>query len=151
MQSAIINPREGTSVQPGATATLQSEPLSDPVERPEDQRRWPRQEHRRTVQIHPLEHGVPGKAVPARIIDFSAMGIGLIHSRKMASGDQFVVPLGTLGGTAVPLLYTVVRCRGPKNGLYSIGGELVSVMDLQRFNEAVPDGITVGEYIRSLL
>ena len=151
MQAATLKPREGDGVRPGATTTQPSEPLPDPLERPEDQRRWPRQEQRRTVQIHPLEHGVPGKAVPARIIDFSAMGIGLIHSRKMARGEQFVVPLGTLGGTAVPLLYTVVRCRGPKNGLYAIGGELVSVMDMQRFNEVVPDGLTVGEYIRSLL
>ena len=119
--------------------------------KPEDQRRWERHEHRRTVQIHPLEAGAPGKAVPTRVVDFSTMGVGLIHSRKMAKGQQFVLPLGTAGGGAVPLLYTVVHCRGPKNGLYAVGAQLVSVMDLKQFSEAVPEGFSVSQYIRSLL
>ena len=106
----------------------------------EDQRRWQRTANPKTVQIHPLVDGRPARPIATRIKNFSEMGLGLVHSRRMDRGEQFVISLGTTAGADVPLLYSVVHCRGLKNGLFAIGAELMQVLDAERFT-----AMTVGD------
>ncbi len=112
----------------------------------EEHRRWPRKDCAHQLVIHRVRAGVIGEATWARSVDFSTMGLGLLHAEAMAKGEQFLVSLWTPAGAEVPLLYSVVHCREVGDGQHQIGAELVSVFELDELTKPPSEG-TVAECI----
>jgi len=112
-----------------------------------EQRRWPRVKSQRTLVIHPLRAGLTDAAIKARSHDFSTMGLGLVMTRPMRKGDQFLVPLKPRSGPPVPLLYSVVRCRRLGPNQFHIGATLVSVLELEEFMNSRPPNQSVAQHI----
>lgn len=94
---------------------------------PANRRRAPRIRRDAKMLIIPCARGILSRPLQVRLKDISASGIGVIHSDGLAKGSQFIVQLPAGGGQIKSLLYTVARCES-SGGLYSIGGELVSVL-----------------------
>ena len=48
-------------------------------------------------------------------------GMGVMHTRAMALGEQFLIRLPLIDGDPMPLLCEVVYCQGATGELFSIG------------------------------
>lgn len=91
-----------------------------------DRRKSVRVEHRATFQLRPLLNSGMGEPVTVVLQDFSATGIGIIHSQPLACGEQFQIPLSAPAMRALSLICTVVRCEKMDEGLFNIGFEFNS-------------------------
>lgn len=111
-----------------------------------EQRRRPRMERLRELVIHPMQEGEIGEEVVVRTQDFSSLGLGLVVDEPMEVGEQFLVTLATRSGPAVPLLYSVVHCTPVEEG-YKVGGELVSLLDLDEYAKRRMTRTTIAQYI----
>ncbi|HET6249422.1 MAG TPA: HDOD domain-containing protein [Tepidisphaeraceae bacterium] len=95
--------------------------------RTSNQRRSQRLAREGTLPLYPCARGVLGREMRVRLRDLSACGIGVIHSKAMSRGSQFVICLPQPGGSAKSLLYTAVRCESA-GSKFHIGAELRSVL-----------------------
>jgi hypothetical protein len=92
-----------------------------------------------SLAIHPMDNGMMGQAVPVQSVDFTTLGLGLVHSEPMDKGTQFLVPLSKRSGPPLPLLYSVIHCRPLPGGMFQIGAELLSVLDMDEFARCRPE------------
>jgi len=79
----------------------------------------------------PIEPGPAGEFEPfvAWIRDVSRGGVGLMYTRPIERGTQFVIDLPHMEGESHRLLCQVVYCAGGVPGMYSIGARFVRRAD----------------------
>jgi hypothetical protein len=102
---------------------LRSDALSD-----RDKRTAPRVGLRAQVLVLPPP-GVRAQPQRMRCRNLSASGIGLLHTREMRLGTEFVVRLAA-AGVAAPVHIACLVVHSQKQGpdLYSIGARIVRVL-----------------------
>ena len=104
------------------------EALKSDVSRDRDKRTTPRVGLRAMVTILP-PLGVRAPSERVRCRNLSATGIGLMHSRELRSGTEFVACLPAAGlANPVHIACTVVHCRKMSPELFSIGARIVRVL-----------------------
>lgn len=111
-----------------------------------NQRRSQRLQREGTLALFPCTRGTLGREIRVRLRDLSATGIGVIHTKSMSRGSQFVICLPQPGGSTKSLLYTAVRCE-PAGALFHVGAELRSVLhigDVPPDAEENADGVACG-------
>ena len=91
-----------------------------------DRRKCVRVPHRAVFNLRPLLRDGVGEPVSVVLQDFSASGIGVIHSAPMACGEQYQIPLTAASAASLSLICTVVRCEKMDEELFSIGFEFNS-------------------------
>lgn len=94
-----------------------------------NQRRSQRLAREGTLALFPCARGTLGREVRVHLRDLSGCGIGVLHSKAMARGSQFVICLPQPGGSTKSLLYTVVRCEAAGSH-FNVGAELRSVLNI---------------------
>jgi hypothetical protein len=102
-----------------------------------EQRRHPRVGVRCLLNIIPLDNGTCGKTVGVWTRDISESGIGVISSKSMKKGNQFLIRLPRRDETATTLLCTVTSCNLVADKLYSIGAQFGKV--IARDGNPAPD------------
>jgi hypothetical protein len=75
------------------------------------------------VEIVPL---AGDRTVTVWLRDLSRGGMGVMHTRAMALGEQFLIRLPLIDGDPMPLLCEVVYCRGATGDMFSIGCRFVA-------------------------
>ena len=76
------------------------------------------------VDIYPMPgQGAGGVSRPVTVWlrDLSRGGMGLMHTRAMRVGEQFLIRLPLIDGDPMPLRCEVVYCRGATGDLFSLG------------------------------
>ena len=76
------------------------------------------------VEVVPLPEA--GKTVTVWLRDLSRGGMGVMHTRAMALGEQFLIRLPLIDGDPMPLLCEVVYCQGATGDMFSIGCRFVA-------------------------
>ena len=97
--------------------------------RQHERRRAPRIKKETDVFILPCLGGVVRQSVKVRMVDVSARGIGFTHDKPMQKGAQFIFQTRKADGTPMTLLYETARCDRNQKGGFSIGAELVCVLN----------------------
>lgn len=92
-----------------------------------DKRQAARISREGTIVIIPCTRGILGAPVKVGLKDLSTCGIGIVQSRPMSKGAQFLIQLPQSDGKSKCLLYTVVRCSS-SGAQSSIGAELSAVL-----------------------
>jgi hypothetical protein len=100
-----------------------------------------------SLSIQPLENGMMGEAVAVRSVDFTPLGLGMVHGEPMEKGAQFLVALRKRSGPPLPLIYSVIYCRPVGGGMYQIGAELVSVLDMDEFARRRRPEESIAQYM----
>ena len=80
------------------------------------------------LAVAPVRPGAPptlAGPVTVWVRDLSRGGIGIMHTRRMESGQQFVARLPVFDGPPSALLCEVVYCAGATGDLFSIGTRFV--------------------------
>jgi hypothetical protein len=104
------------------------EALRSDSSRERDKRTAPRVGLRAMVTILP-PLGVRAPAERMRCRNLSASGVGLMHSKEMRSGTEFVVCLPAAGlARPVHIACVVVHCRKMSPELFSIGARILRVL-----------------------
>ena len=98
-------------------------------QRQHERRRAPRIKKESDVFILPCLGGVVRQSVKVHLVDVSARGIGISHDKPMEKGDQFIFQTRKPDGTPMTLLYETVRCDRKGEGSFSIGAELVCLLN----------------------
>ena len=98
-------------------------------QRQHERRRTPRIKKETDVFILPCLGGVVRQSVKVHLMDVSARGIGFTHDKQIAKGSQFIFQTRRPDGTPMTLLYETVRCDSRSEGGFSIGAELVCVLN----------------------
>jgi hypothetical protein len=112
----------------------------------EDERRGePRIGCHKKIQIIPAAHlSVHDcQSIQVEMIDAAAQGVGIIHSRPMQPGEQFVIRLQFDDGARL-LLYTVCHSQWLSLQRYQIGAEFSGFL-------AVPSRLDAGTILGALL
>lgn len=93
----------------------------------QDSRRTTRVRREGRMTLRTCVGGILGDEEQIQLRDISIAGIGLIHTRAMKPGCQFVIQLAKADGASKTLLYSVVRCE-PKGQVFQIGAALTTVL-----------------------
>ena len=91
-----------------------------PAPRGTENRRAPRTRRKSRAQLLLFPSGRHPHPIDVTVVDYSATGIGVVHSEGLLVGQKFIVrePHVTEGNTC---LFTVVRSEKLPDGSYSIG------------------------------
>lgn len=104
------------------------EALKSDDARDRDKRTAPRVGLRAQVTVMPAP-GVRAKSERVRCRNLSANGIGLVHTREIRSGTEFVVCLAATGLAApVHISCIVVHCNKQGSDSFSIGARIIRVL-----------------------
>jgi two-component system cell cycle response regulator len=95
---------------------------------PADKRRAPRFARGGMLPIFPYVGGEVGDVERAQFRDASAQGVGIVVSRALPVGSQFIIRLPQKNGEPLPILYTVVRCERHGESEFRVGSELTCVL-----------------------
>ncbi len=96
----------------------------------EEKRGNPRLPFAGTVQIHPYNKPNAGTTVRGR--DISTSGLGLLSSKRMELGEQFVARLPRRGAEPVDICCMVTRCESIGGGLFMVGAGFERILtDMQ--------------------
>lgn len=74
------------------------------------------------VVIMPCGTMASGKFRKARLVDCSPNGVGILSTRRLPAGEQFLLKVRLKH--VVLVVYTVRNCRPIDDGVYRIGAEL---------------------------
>ena len=94
----------------------------------EDRRSLGRIPMQKCMAIIPYKSGVAGESVNVWVRDISAGGLGLIHTRAMETGEEFVITLPRIDGTELPVVCSVAHCASLAPELFTIGAQFTSVL-----------------------
>lgn len=90
---------------------------------PKHPRRSERVDKHQPVEVT-LYRGAKQIASQSKMLNFSPMGVGLLHPSELELGEQFSITLVQADGNRTKLLYSVIYCN-PERGGYYIGGEFL--------------------------
>ncbi len=91
--------------------------------------------------VEPVVDDVMQQAVTVLLQDYSAVGIGFLHSTTMAQHTALLMRLPCERGGSMTVVCRVVRCRAGETGVFRIGAEFVRVLDGGR----EPHGVEMAE------
>lgn len=97
--------------------------------RQDERRRSPRVKKSADLCILPCLGGVVRQSTRVQLIDLSARGMGFSHEKPMEKGAQFLLQTRKPDGTPMTLLYEIVRCEKNSTRGFSMGAELVCVLN----------------------
>ena len=86
-----------------------------------DKRQQPRVGFTGFAEIVLCAPGSSRKPILVRVRDLSNSGIGVLHHKAIAVGEQFVLNLNTASPSDTALLCTVMRCQRIEENLFGIG------------------------------
>lgn len=84
----------------------------------------------------PLVGGRPGEVRTMLTRDLSLMGVGLLHGRPVQENELYIVKLPKLTKKPVFMLTKPVQCRLLADGIYAIGAQFVSVVNIAAHDAA---------------
>ena len=116
--------------QPGSTAS-------------DDRRGEPRIGCHKKIQVIPAAHLQSCQSIQVELVDAAAAGIGIVHSRPMQPGEQFIIRLQFDDGARL-LMYTVKHSQWLSLQRYQIGAEFSGFL-------AVPNRIDPSTILAALL
>lgn len=111
----------------------------DPGVRSSEKRENPRVGMRVQIDIFTLSNDGPPKRTRVWLRDFSATGIGFIHTQPMKPGSALVVCLRKGRNDTLRLLYQVVRSVHIDDTQFIIGAKLERMLDAAA-GSASPEG-----------
>jgi hypothetical protein len=109
----------------------------------EDRRGEPRIGCHKKIQVIPAASLSEHRSIQVELVDAAAHGIGIIHSRPMQAGEQFVIRLQFDDGARL-LIYTVKHSQWLSLQRYQIGAEFSGFL-------AVPSRLDAGAILGALL
>jgi hypothetical protein len=102
--------------------------FNEPIDE-QDKRRAERVTHQCVVPIV-LGYNTPEeRQAMVTVRDLSPRGVGLISSKPLPRGEQFVLQLNGPGSAPSILLCTVAHCRKEGKKSYAIGAEFMCILD----------------------
>jgi hypothetical protein len=97
---------------------------------PKYPRRSERADKQEFVQVKVYRNGAEFNT-QSRMIDLSALGVGLLHPHHMDLGEQFSITIVQADGSRMKLLYSVIYCNSDRDsGAFRIGGEFLCAVPL---------------------
>ncbi|HWB53762.1 MAG TPA: PilZ domain-containing protein [Tepidisphaeraceae bacterium] len=92
---------------------------------PKYPRRSDRVDKQQFVQVKLYRNGAEFTS-QSRMVDFSALGVGLLHPHHMDLGEQFSITIVQADGHKQKLLYSVIYCNSDsETSGFHIGGEFL--------------------------
>ena len=102
--------------------------FTDPTASEPEQRRAERMPQQCLVPII-LGHNTPEeRQVLVTVCDLSPRGVGLVSSKALPRGEQFVLKLNGPGGTPTVMLCAVAHCRPQGRKTFAIGAEFTCIL-----------------------
>ena len=85
-----------------------------------------------TAVSEPLDAKVAGDQPTVTIHDISAVGVGFTIDRPIQPDSEFTLTLKRPNLPPLPVVYRVVNSRMVSADLYSVGGQLVRLLELKK-------------------
>ena len=119
-----------SSKPPACKLTEQHGKIVDALrhDRPADNRRAVRYEHRVRAEIYPCIDGQLGGALTVQLEDFSHRGLSFHFKGTMLRGEQFVFRLPRADAEKTSVLCTVAYCRQSSEKEFRVGAEFTCIV-----------------------
>src|SRR4051812_31400790 len=87
----------------------------------QEQRRAPRHRFDPPAQLVPWPASSRTAPIDVWLIDYSATGVGLLHTEALRVGQKFILRQSMVTDESASCVFTVVRCDPRDDGQYNVG------------------------------